>query len=526
MNRRDLLARAASACILGPTLLTACGGGGDDDAGDQWRTLPPLELLTVHEILNGLATARFTSVQLVTAYLERIRTFANYNAFTFQNENALAQARESDAQRLRGEQMGVLAGVPIAIKESMDYVGAPSTMGWSRLSARTGGRELFPARNAAIVQLMIDAGAIILGKTNIPCFSDDGTRANSSWAGPTYSAIDPSFAPGASSTGTATAVAGGLAAAGLAEETGGSIQNPAAAQSLVGVKTTFGLIDTSGVVPLAHSTRDVVGPIAKDVRDAAIMLDAMVGNRVGPQRYAAGLSATALQGARLGLYGPGWKRVELSSPTRDLYAAACGTLRSRGVTLVDDPFAGSGFAELALDIPYDYRGTESAAYDLNQYVKGLGLSSLAQLTERAGMSPFDPEGPLAWYVDGLPALAASLEDPTRPPDLSSFDQLSRRYQEIFESVMGEFALNALVFPHATDALPTLQSNDAISETTVSAINIAGLPAVTVPAGKYANGSPFSLLFVGRRFSEGLLLSLAYDFEVATRQRVMPNLRSF
>src|SRR6185436_5155775 len=115
----------------------------------------------------------------------------------------------------------------------------------------------------------VDADAVLIGKTNIPAFSDDGTRANTSWAGPTYNAIDRTLAPGASSRGFATA--------GLAEETGGSIQNPSAAQSLVGIKPTFALVPTAGVVPLAGSTRDVVGPIATSVRDAAIMLDVLAG---------------------------------------------------------------------------------------------------------------------------------------------------------------------------------------------------------------------------------------------------------
>ena len=121
------------------------------------------------------------------------------------------------------------------------------------------------------------AGAIILGKTNIPAFSHDGARANTSWDGPTFNAVDRAIAPGASSSGTATAISGSFAVVGLAEETGGSIQNPASAQSLVGVKPTFGLVPNTGVAPLAGSTRDVVGPHARTVKDAALLLDVLAG---------------------------------------------------------------------------------------------------------------------------------------------------------------------------------------------------------------------------------------------------------
>ena len=172
--------------------------------------------------------------------LQRIEQFEpSYNAFTFMNQDALEDARDIDRRRKNGEALGPLAGVPLVIKESMDIVGYPSTFGWTHTSAKSGGVELLPQKNATVVQRLIDADAIILGKTNIPAFSDSGTRAAASWAGPTYNAVNRKLAPGGSSSGTATAVAAGFAAAGLAEETGGSIQNPAAAQSLVGIVPTF-----------------------------------------------------------------------------------------------------------------------------------------------------------------------------------------------------------------------------------------------------------------------------------------------
>jgi amidase len=517
------------------------GQAPQDGAAQAARPEGPIDVtsLTVADIQAGYARNQFTAERLVKAYLDHIaRHEPAYNAFTFINPLALDQARDVDRRKKAGRALGPLAGVPVVIKESMDVVGFPSTAGWAPLSSQAGGIDLFPAQHATVVQRLLDAGAIIIGKTNIPAFSDDGTRANSSWDGPTYNAVDRSLAPGASSSGTATAVAASFVPVGLAEETGGSIQNPAGAQSLVGIKPTFGLVPTTGVVPLAGSTRDVVGPIAKTVLDAALVLDAIAGyspddpktaRSIGrvPARgygYTSQLRRTALRGKRIGLYGAGWRSADLSPETQALYERAVAELAAQGAIVVADPFAGSGFAGLALpDEPYDFRGTESAAYDLTQYLQRLGVPSLDALRQLIGASPFDEDQPLRWYVEVLPALAASLQDPSAEPDLGEFVALRDAYLAIFNQVMAAHNLDALVFPQTTEAIPELFSDDSISETTVSAINIAGLPAVTVPGGQYANGAPFSLIFVGAPWSEAELLGLAYAYEQATQYRIVPEL---
>lgn len=513
-----------AACVI--VLLASCGGAQDAELD--------VSAMSITDIQAAYASGRTTAEALTRAYLARIERYEpSYNAFTTMNPGAIEQARDIDRRRAAGETLGPLAGVPMVVKESMDMVGLPSTAGWSAMSARSGGIDLYPAAHSVVVQRLLDAGVVIVGKTNIPAFSDDGTRANTSWAGPTYSAIDRSLAPGASSTGTATAVAGGFAAAGLAEETGGSIQNPSAAQSLVGIKPTFALVPTAGVVPLAGSTRDVVGPIAQNVRDAALVLDALAGysardpktgasnGHIPAQGYTNQLDLHALQGKRIGLYGPGWNGAALSPETQALYDKAVQELKARGATVVTDPFAGSGFAELALaGEPYDYRGTESAAYDLTNYLKGLGISSLAAWKVLVHASPFEPGGTLRWYVEALPVLAASLADPATPPPLQAFHDLRAQYRQIFNAVMTANQLDAMVVPQVVAALPALFSDAVIAETSISPLDIGGLPGVTVPAGQYAsNKAPFSLLVIGRPWSEAALLGLAYDYEQATRHRV-------
>jgi Asp-tRNA(Asn)/Glu-tRNA(Gln) amidotransferase A subunit family amidase len=507
-------------------------------------TAPDIDIveLTIADVQKGLSESRFTTEDLVRLHLKRIETYEPfYNAFTFMNADAIAEAQEIDRKIGAGEPLGPLAGVPVVVKEAMDFAGLPSTAGWARLCSQAGGIDLIPERDAPVVARLRAAGAVILGKTNIPAFSHNGARANSSWDGPTFNAVDRSIAPGASSSGTAMAVSGSFAVVGLAEETGGSIQNPASAQSLVGVKPTFALVPNAGVAPLAGSTRDVVGPHARTVIDAALLLDVLAGytpedpktvasiGKIPEGGYTSKLRKDALKGARLGLYGQGWRTSPLSEECASLYAKAVAELTALGATVVEDPFAGSGFASLAKqDVEFDDRGLDSIAYDLELFLRRLGPSaaanSLAALKALIPEDPFASDDLLGIHLKSMPRLKQSLDNPTAPPDLSEFLRLRLDYLKIFNAVMAQHRLDAVVFPQMSKALPGIFEKATYPATTVSEINITGLPGVTIPAGgRFSNGSPFSLIFVGPMWSETELLGLAFAYEQATQHRIVPKL---
>ena len=499
--------------------------------------------MTVEKAQAGFAVGAFTSEMLTQAFLKRIATYnPHYNAIIFLNSQALDDARAVDRRRAAGEALGPLAGVPVVVKDAMDMRGFPTTGGWHLLYSGAGGVDMLPETDAPVVARMRAAGTVILGKTNIPVLSATGSHASDSWAGPTYNAAGREFLPGGSSAGTATAVGASLAVLGLAEETGGSIQNPASAQGLVGIKPTFALVPNVGVLPLS-SLRDVVGPIARCVRDAALTLDVLAGfttedpktvSGVGhkpPGGYAAKLSPDALQGKHIGLYGPGWRDLPLSDETQALYARTRDELAAQGAVLIEDPFAGSGFAALRTPtVPgteYDGRGVESVPYDLGRYLERLGPSAkLKTFAEFAAATdaenPFAPGGVLD-YLPRLPAFNACLADPTKPPDMCAFIAAREAHLAIFTQVFAEHRLDALVFPQMRGALGPLHGDDIIHETTVSEINIAGLPGVTLPAGFYASGAPYNLIIVGPMWSEASLLGIAYAYEQATRHRTPPAL---
>lgn len=500
--------------------------------------IPPLGELSVAAIRSGLERGAFTAEMVAEAALAQVRALnGTYNAIIFENDAALDSARDVDRRIAAGESVGPLAGVPIVVKDPMDMKGFPSTAGWRLLHSASGGVDLMPERDSPVVARMRAADAVILGKTNVPILSWTGTHANDSWAGPTINPAMPDRAPGGSSAGTAAAVAAHMAVIGLAEETGGSIQNPASAQGLVGIKPTIGLVPNAGVVPLS-AYRDVVGPIARTVTDAAEGLSVLAGfttedpktfaglNKIPPDGYAAGLRADGLQGKRLGLYGPGWRPDALSDEASVLYEGAKVELEAAGAVLIEDPFAGTDFAsyrQITPGTPYfDGRGLESLPYDMTNYLRRLGpgaaLKSWADFVEATREEDVFAKGAILGYLHELPDFEACLADPEHPPELPEFTALKRRYLDLIDEVFARHRLDGLIYPQMLRELPGLHSGDAILETTVGELNIAGIPGVTVPAGYYASGAPFELIFLGKQWTEAALLQMAYAYEQATLHR--------
>jgi amidase len=478
---------------------------------------PDPTAFTITQTLDALKTGKYTSVELVKDYLARIHKYQPYyNAFTQMYPDALSDAAASDERRAEHLKARPLEGVPIVIKDSLNLASMPTTGAWPVTSPIDGGVPLIPAQDAPVVQRLQDAGAIILGKTNLPILAGSGNNANNSAYGPTFNILNRNWSPGGSSTGTAASVAGDFGVVGIGEETGGSIQNPSSAQSLFGVKPTFGLVPNTGNIPLAGSTRDVLGPIAKSVGDLATMLDVIAGyssqdpktadavGKLPAGGYEEDFSNNALRGKRIGLYGPGWRsgtNGQLSPETQALYDNVVKLLKAQGATVVEDPFAGSGFADVTT--AGGSGGTEDKTYQFNQYLKGLGatsqIHSVDELKAWAAANGFGGDSSLK----GLNG------DPNVQPDMSAFYARRDAYDNIFNSVMQKYHLDGLFFPQETKEIGQIYSG-GISSTTVSEINIAQLPAVVVPDGSYADGKPFSLEFVGPKFSEPTLLGFAYD----------------
>jgi Asp-tRNA(Asn)/Glu-tRNA(Gln) amidotransferase A subunit family amidase len=494
--------------------------------------------MTVDQVAAGYAEGRFTAVELTRAFLDRIARYeGRYNAFISMNPDALATAASLDVEYAGSGPRGPLHGVPVVIKDNIDYGGLVTTAGWEGFSSATGGVDMIPDDDAAVVTRLRDAGAIILGKTNLPDFAGHGTRTNSSVAGLTLNPYNVDKVPGGSSGGTATAVNASFAVLGLGTETGGSIQNPSSAQALVGVKPTYGLVPLEGVVPLSGTYVDVVGPMARTVRDAARTLDVLAGPTTEdlatfaseghmPERgYLAGLDAGSLAGKRFGLVGPGWRTdfLPLDDATAAEYEKAVDALRALGAEVVEDPFDGSGFVEAygeRTNVP------TQGSHDLFVYLQGLGPNAPFRTVEEwEALS--GREWTRGQRRDGTPAPGPARPSATEEGD--AYQAWRFRVRNLFRSVLEEHELDGLFFPQSgTPNRPVVEDPERPdfapnnwAELPSNIINDLGVPTVTVPYSYFDDGTPFVLAFIGDMWTEAELLSWAYAFEQAHPARVPP-----
>jgi Asp-tRNA(Asn)/Glu-tRNA(Gln) amidotransferase A subunit family amidase len=500
--------------------------------------------LTTEAIQEAYAAGEYTSVDLTKAFLERIDRYEDYyNAFISMNPEALDIAARLDEEYRSSGPRGPLHGVPVVIKDNMDYSGLVTTAGFWGFSTAMGGIDMIPSDDAAAVERLRDAGAIILGKTNLPDFAGHGTRTNSSVAGVTLNPYNVTKAPGGSSGGTATAVNASFAVLGLGTETGGSIQNPSSAQALVGVKPTYGLVPLEGVYPINGSYVDVVGPMAKNVYDAAVTLDIIAGpttddfatfaavDHIPENGYASALAEAAIEGKRFGLVGSGWRErwLPLDPKTETVYREAISTLTDLGAVVIEDPFAGSDFIELYGERP----GVPSqGAYDRQIYLQGLGsdaaFHSIEEWEELSG-ELFGRGGRGRGGQGERRRVPPARPGATEEGD--AFQSWRMEIRELFRSVMAEHELDALFFPQAgapnRDLIedperPEYNPNNW-PELPSNIINDFGIPVVTVPYAYYEDSTPFVLAFIGDMWTEADLLGYAYIFEQAVMSRRAPEL---
>ena len=491
--------------------------------------------LTATQVHDDLLASRYTVTELVQAFLDRIARYEDhYNAFISMNPEALAVAAALDDELRTSGPRGPLHGVPVVIKDNLDHAGLVTTAGFDGFSSATGGIDMVPGDDAAAVERLRHAGAVILGKTNMPDFAGHGTRTRSSVAGETLNPYATDRVPGGSSGGTATAVNASFAVLGLGTETGGSIQNPAAAQALVGFKPTFGLVPLEGVVPIDATYRDVVGPLARTVRDAALTLDVIAGPTVDdpatyaaaehiPEAgYAAALTTTALEGKRFGRVGPGWREsfLPLAPETEILYREAIAALRAEGADVVEDPFQDRGWVELYGERP---SVPTVGSHDLLVYMQGLGPSAAFHTVEEwEALSGREFRGGRRRRPPAAP---------TATEEGDAFAAWRMEMRALFRAVVEDHQLDGLFFPQAGEPIrplvedaerPDYRPNNH-AELPSNIINDIGLPTVTVPFSYYDDGTPFVLAFIGDLWTDADLLAYAHDLEQATQARVPPEL---
>ncbi|HEY7234750.1 MAG TPA: amidase [Gemmatimonadaceae bacterium] len=492
----------------------------------------PLDDLTIVDLQTGMQSGKYTARSLVEQYVARIgaldQTGPTLNHVIELNPDALTIADQQDFERKAGRLRGPLHGIPILVKDNIDTADRMHTSAGSLALATS-----TPLRDSWVADRLRAAGAIILGKTNLSEWANiRSTHSSSGWSGRMGQGRNPYALDrntSGSSSGSGGAVAASYCAAAIGSETDGSVTSPSAACGLVGIKPTVGLVGRSGIIPISHS-QDTAGPMARTVRDAAIVLGALTG--VDPRDEATNASAgkshtdytrfldpNGLRGARIGVARETY--MGYSPKTDKLVEQALDVLKHSGATLVDpanlSSIAKIGDAELEV-LMYELKA------DLNAYLASLGPN--APVKTLADLIRFNEQN----VAREMPYFGQELfEQAEKKGNLTDAKYRSARAKCIryartdgIDAVMTKYRLDALVAPTQGPVwLIDLVNGDAGgggSFTQPAAV--AGYPHITVPMG-LVQGLPVGLSFTGRAWSEPTLFKLAYAYEQASKMRRPP-----
>jgi amidase len=466
---------------------------------------PQLEEATIADL------GRYSARGLTEAYQARIHDLDPPLRSVIEiNPDALAIAADLD----RGPKRGPLHGIPVLLKDNIDT--------GDRMLTTAGSLALMDAPrpgDAAIVERLRAAGAVILGKTNLSEWANfRSSRSVSGWSGRGGQTRNPYALdrnPCGSSSGSGVAVAASLCAAAVGTETDGSIVCPSSMNGIVGIKPTVGLVNGRGIVPIAHS-QDTAGPMARTVRDAAILLGAMAEGTHAQSDYTRFLDTNGLNGARLGVA----RKFFGFNPDVDKLMESCfSEMKLMGATLVDPADLPShGHYDTAENIVLQYEFKN----DLNAYLEargtGLSLEKLVAFNlqhRREEMPYFDQEIFLEANQRGTLNEAAYLTA------LAGNRRLART--EGIDAVLKKYKVDAIVAPTAGPAwLIDWVTGDHDTGGCSTPAAVAGYPHITVPAG-FVHGLPVGMSFFGTAWSEPVLLRLSYGFERATKARKPPRM---
>lgn len=489
-----------------------------------------LEEATIAGLLRDQQAGRRTARRIAEQYLSRIqaldRNGPSLHSIIELNPDALAIADALDAERQARGPRGPLHGVPILIKDNIDTADHMST---SAASLALEGS--IAAEDAFIVERLRAAGAVILGKTNLSEWANfRSTHSTSGWSARGGLVLNPYALdrnPCGSSSGTAAAIAANFSAIGVGTETDGSIVCPSSATSLVGIKPTVGLVSRSGIIPIAHS-QDTAGPMARTVEDAAILLTVLSGTDPRDQAttargrttadYRASLDANGLRGARIGVARA--KFFGYSDVTDKIADAAIERMKALGAVIVDPaniPNAGTYDESELTVLLYEFKA------DLGKYLTGLGPSArVHSLADVIAFNEANRSREMPFFGQELMLQAQQkgpLTDKAYRDALARNLRLSRK--EGIDAVLDKLHLDALVAPTGNPPWVTdLVNGDHFTGSSSTPAAVAGYPTVTVPAG-YAFGLPVGISFIGRAWSEALLIKFAYAYEQATKHRRPP-----
>jgi Asp-tRNA(Asn)/Glu-tRNA(Gln) amidotransferase A subunit family amidase len=473
---------------------------------------------TIEAVQSDLKRHKMSCLDVVNAYVERIETYdrsTGLNAISYKNyDQARERARDVDALIKQKGKLPDLFCVPMLVKDNMDVKGFPTTAGSKMLI------DNMPPDDAHIVAALREQGAIVLAKTNMAEWAFSPKRTQSTSAGITKNAFNLDHVPAGSSGGTASGVAASFALVGLGTDTGNSVRGPSSHLALAGMRSTHGMIDLDGIVPLVLSA-DVVGPMTRTVADNMRMLQAMPSDYRDEKGRAPTYkkSKNGLKGVRIGVIG------ELSDPTdmdediADLFEVAVNDLEAQGAIIVKD----IKINNLEDHINASW-GCKSFRKDVHEYLTQPGMhAAISDPYEafEAGVYSDYTKGSWGYFKDGKVDLATK-SDGTVCGDLSK-DVMRQAIKKDILTAMADQNIDAYIYPSWRYPAARLDraEEDYKGDNSQTLAPPTGLPAITVPMGFAAGDLPAGLQILGKPHSERALYSYAYAYEQATKHRRAP-----
>lgn len=489
---------------------------------------------TLAELSHAMEDGRTSARALAEDHIARIDAIDSagprLNSIMEINPDALPIAARLDEERSQGKVRGPLHGIPVLLKDNIDTADLMQTSAGSL--ALIGSQ---PTRDAFVAQQLRAAGAVILGKTNLSEWANfRSTHSSSGWSGRAGQCLNPYALdrnPSGSSSGSAAAVAAGLAPAALGTETDGSIVSPAGANSIVGIKPTVGLTSRAGVVPIAHS-QDVVGPMCRTVADAATILGEIAGidrrdkaTRAGRDRahtdYTRFLDPGGLRRARLGVWRTGGFGNDDATDT--VLEEAIDALRDAGAKIIDPTNLRRAFSIENLEFTlllYEFKA------DLNKYLQTRPNLPVQSLEDLISFNEEHADEELTWFGQEI-FLQAQDTGSLRDKRYRKARNTAQRFARVdgIDRTMRAYHLDAIIAPTGGPPwLTDFANGDDHEFGSSTPAAVAGYPSITVPAG-YVSGLPVGLSFIGRAWSEPQLIGYAHSFEQATKARRGPEFTS-
>lgn len=478
------------------------------------------------QLSKAMDEGRLSACDLTAAYLDRINAYDHtYSAVLTRNPDALLEAQALDKEAAQTGRRGPLHGMPILVKDNIDTTAPmPTTAGALALEGT------YASRDATVVYKLRQAGALILGKTNLSEWANfRSTRSSSGWStlgGQTRNAYDPARSPGGSSSGSGVAVALGFCAAAVGTETDGSIVGPSALNGIVGIKPTLGAVSRRGIIPISHS-QDTAGPMARTVADAAVLLAAMSGTDPADPATASArefsspdaFACCSLDGARIGVartYSGYHDRLEAT------FEKALVALAAAGATLVDNvyipPIERIRPSE-RLVMEYEFKvGLE--AY-LASRDGELGITSLEQLIEFNRLHADKAMPHFAQEILQQSNSRGTLQD-YRYREARA-NALKEAASDGIDRALREHRLDAIVAPTTTPAwlIDWLMGDNRLGGCACPPA-VAGYPHITVPMGSVEH-LPVGLSFFASAGRDRDIVAYAHAYEQSTQHRVAPAL---